>query len=643
MNAFAEKPVLPPIVVPPTWTDPITGLVVPKRPAENLSWRLKLLEAAENDVEMQAELLTLCSQSLLFWINAFCFTLRVKETVGGKEQQAEHSHLPFVTWSHVQDPVILRIDHAIENGEELLTDKSRDMGATWSHLAVLIWRFLFRPDQSFLMVSEKEDRVDKLDGVATHYPHGPLANPATLFGKIDYVLARLPEWMLPEMGRKKMQLVNRANGSRIGGESSGANVATSERHTAIFLDEFAKVENAESIKRSTKDVAACRLVCSTPNGPGTTYSKWRMSGTIPVMVLPWWEHPEKGEGRYVAEDELGRWKIRSPWYDNEAKVRSPKELAIEIDMDHVGSGNTFFEANVIETHKKLFGRKPLNTFEIRWRDDNIGDQDIIKAIERCDPKVVRRFAAKGPWRCWAALDEETGRLDQTRSYTLGIDISQGQGASHSVVSVMCDQTREKVLEFADANTPPYAFAKLVIAAALWIGGTNKRPLICWENNGTPGFDFGNHIVQIYRYPAIYFDRQVGTLGERIGKRYGWRSSTEKKAAALGVLRRAYAHGGFTNHSTESLDEALTYIQYDGGGIGPAALLEESESARLVHGDRVIADMLCLVPHAPRDVIDNGEESAKRNDPRTFGGRMRAWQKEKAIAAQGNRFDWSGAA
>ena len=31
------------------WTDPKTGLVIPKRPEENLAWRMELLEKAEKD------------------------------------------------------------------------------------------------------------------------------------------------------------------------------------------------------------------------------------------------------------------------------------------------------------------------------------------------------------------------------------------------------------------------------------------------------------------------------------------------------------------------------------------------------------------------------------------------------------------
>jgi len=63
---------------------------------------------------------------------------------------------------------------------------------------------------------------------------------------------------------------------------------------------------------------------------------------------------------------------------------------------------------------------------------------------------------------------------------------------------------------------------------------------------------------------------------------------------MGILRRAYAHGGLINHSKEALDEALTYIYYQDGGLGPAEFIKESESARLTHGDRVIADALMLL-------------------------------------------------
>ncbi len=636
-NLFATKPDLPPLSTPVQWTCPITGLTVPKDPDANLQYRAALLTAAESDPAMQQELYTACSQSILFWINAFAFTLRVFETGrGGKNVQAKDVHLPFVTWP-IQDTLILKIENAIDVGEELLVDKSRDAGATWCHIVCLTHRLLFAPDESHLMISRKEDAVDVLDGLPKNYPFGAVADPGTLFGKIDYILGRLPEWMLPHMNRKKLHLVNLDSRTRIDGESSNASAGSSDRRKAIFLDEMAKMDEGESIKRSTRDVTACRLVCSTPNGPGTAFSKWRLSGQIPVFSLMWWDVPGKGDGRYVAQDQLGRWHIRSPWYDNECTIRDQKEIAIELDADHVGSGETFFDATIIEQHRKMFARphkqRCLINFDRKYTDEVIAEQ-----LRKAHHKGVRKIVSTdGGWRLWCGLIDN--RPDQTQTYVLAVDISKGQGASNSVVSVGCNETRMKVAEFADAHTPPYELARIVCAAALFFGGRNKRPLIVWENNGDAGFDFGRQLVQIYHYPAIYFDRAVGTIREKVGKRYGWRSNSEKKAEALGLLRRCYAHGKFINPSGEALTECLSYVHYEGGGIGPAELVQESDSTRKAHGDRVIADMLlcwCLSG-------ESGKIKAASSAPqRSFGHRLEAYKQSRKAAKDAfpARFDFA---
>lgn len=640
MNLFAEKPDVKPVVLPEFWECPITGLVIPKGSAANLAWRADLLEAADKDPELQVDLFTACSHSILYFINTFVFTLRVKDTKEGKEGQAEYTHLPFCTWL-IQDQHILKIEQAIDDGVSLLTDKSRDMGATWDHIAVYVHRLLFSNDESHLMISRKEDAVDMLDGQPKNYPHGALADPGTLFGKIDYVLSRLPEWMLPNLMRKKMHLVNLDTKTRIDGESANANAGSSDRRHSIFLDEMAKMLEGASVKQSTKDVTACRLPCSTPHGAGTAYSKWRLSGTIPVHIMGWWDHPEKGEGLYVKQDALGRWKIRSPWYDRRCEEDSPKEVATEIDMDHVGSGDTFFEATVVEQHKRLFARPPRRKMSISFPPKKLSDEQIIQAIQKRDVKKVFTGGGggSGPWKIWCELNS-AGRPDQTKTYTIALDLSKGQGASNSTMSVLCNESREKVASFADAHTPPHEMARLACAAAIWFGGRAGLPLIIWENNGDPGFDFGNQLVQVYRYPRIFFARAVGTLGQKKGKRYGWRSSPEAKANALGILRRAYAHGKFRNHDADALNECLTYIYYENGGIGPAELVEESDSARKAHGDRVIADMLCLVALIEAPKFRGSEHLAPE---RSFGHRLQQYKAaRKRTGKAPTRFDFTTA-
>lgn len=561
-----------------TWTCPKTGLVVPKNPEANLAWRTDLLRLAEDDSDLQAELYTACAKSLLYWLNTFGFTFRVQDTdEAGKARQATNQHIPWVTWE-IQDRHLLALEDAINNGYDLLTDKTRDMGASWDHIAVFHHQWLFRPDSLFLEMSRVETDVDGAD------------NPRCLFVKHDYINKWLPEWMLPRIARTRMHIVNESNGSRIDGESSNKAAGSSARVRAILLDEMAKMENAQKIKSSVRDVSPCLLPNSTPWGAGTAYSKWCKSGQIKVFPLPWYEHPEKGRGRYTVQDATtGKWKIRSPWYDAQCLKRTPQEMAQEIDMDHIGSGATFFEAHIIEEHRRLFVKKPKNMRYVDFKKGIAVDaMPNLIARKRVDSVKV---TGKGKLLLWCELPQT--RPDQSKNYIFGIDISKGQGASNSVISVYCIETMEKVAEYADANIPPYDLARVACAMAIWFGGKRSLPLMVWEENG-PGWDFGRQIIKVYAYPYCYFDVQVGTATEKRTKKYGWHSTRIKKEIVLGMYRRALAHGGFINHSEPALLEALEYVYYENGGLGPAGLVDEGEEARKTHGDRVIADMLCCL-------------------------------------------------
>lgn len=623
--AYAVKPELPtPFPArPELWRCEKTGLYVPKDPDANLQWRAQLLREAEADVGFQSDLLAACRESILFWINAFAFTYRIQDNdEAGRRRQAAKAHIPFVTWE-IQDKLFLEIEDAIDNGHDLLIDKSRDMGASWGILTAIHHQWLFRDERLFLEMSRVETDVDGAD------------NPRCLFVKHDYINRWLPEWMRPngvlpgQKYRTRMHLVNPENGSRIDGESSNKAAGSGDRRHAMLLDEFAKMENSEKIKASTTDVTPCRLVNSTPWGPGTTYSKWRMSGQIKVFTLPWYEHPEKGAGRYVKQEETsGKWKIRSPWYDLEATKRTPHEMAQEIDLDHIGSGDTFFEAHIVEEHKRLFAKEPTAKRSIDFKKGIASD--AIPALLRTNQRQALVIRNNGPLRIWSRLIG--GRLDQSKNYVIGADISKGQGASNSVLSVFCKETAEKVAEWADANTPPYDLARIACALALWVGGATHgaRPLMCWEANG-PGWDFGREVVRKYQYPYFFVDHTVGTVREKTGKRYGWHSSAdgEKKETMLGNYRRAIAHGGFINHSAEALDEMLLYVRYADGGLGPSALVEESASARKVHGDRVIADGLAL--WAAGTNTSRKKEEGPQAPQNSIGGRKKLWDCERKNA------------
>jgi hypothetical protein len=605
-----------------TWTCPKTGITCPLDPAENLLWRAQLLREAHDDPEFQAELMAACRQSLLFWCYAFAYTLRIQETDStGKSRPSESDIVPFIPWA-VQRLHLTEIEQAVILGHDLLTEKSRDMGATWMHIYVFHHQWLFVPGRLFLEMSRVETDVDGAD------------NPRCLFVKHDIINKWLPEWQLPAIARTRMHLVNKDNGSRIDGESSNKAAGSGDRRHAILMDEAAKMENGDKIKAATADVTPCRLVNSTPWGAGTMYSKWRLSGQVKVYTLPWWESPEKGRGRYTQQDSTGKWKIRSPWYDAEELKRTPQEMAQEIDIDHIGSGDTIFDAAVVNQHKAMFARPPICTRTIDFKSDVT--HAAIPAILQRRQKDKVRVAPKGPFRLWTNL--VSGRPDQTKQYVVGIDISKGQGASNSIMSVWCKETGEKIGEWASANVPPHDLARVACAVCLWVGGAahGNLPLMIWENNGDPGYFFGREVVKTFQYPHFYRDKTAGSETEKQTERYGWHSNTAKKAVLLGGLNRAYAHGGFINHSAEALDEALSYIRYPDGTVGPAGLTNESDAARKTHGDRVIADALCVWVEGD---LHTPKAKALTAPHRSPGGRMAAWKKERRLLTTGKKFDF----
>ncbi len=612
------------------WKDPITGLVVPKELDENIQWRMNLLEKAENDPMLQQDLMTACSESLLFWINAFCWTFHQKEIdpASGVEIVPKMANAPFITWE-IQDTLFKELLYRLKHPSSILIDKSRDMGASWCGIDFMHWVWLFIEDAQLLEMSRVEEYVDKP------------GNMKALFQKHDYINKWLPEWMVPpftapgEKFRTKMHMLNSLNNACIDGESTNVNAGSGDRRRVQLLDEFAKVEKGSLIRSATTDVGPFRIVNSTPAGPGTEYAKWKKSGQIKVFQLPWWEHPEKGCGRTVYKNEHDEWKITSPWYTEEAKRRSPKEMAREIDMKDVESGDLFFSLDTVKKHKVIFACPPKYRFHIHL-DKRIADATVYKKIRSKDYSAVKLTkGSKGSLRVWCNL--KMGRPDQTKTYVFGCDIGKGQGASNSVISVKCRETGEKIAEWRDANTPPHEMARVAVALCIWCGGRKPKslPFVKWEKNG-PGLDFGKQFVKVFKYPYCYY---MDTTGDKVDKKmskYGWHSSRDAKEELLTAYDRALAHGGYINHSEFGLDECESYIYYKGGGIGPACLVEENDSAKKTHGDVVIADAL---------TIDSKEFGSTRHDgpgypANSCGARRKAAMQRKKNKPRGWRSNFN---
>jgi len=622
---------------PTVWTCPKTGLKVPWGEAANMEYRIKLLRRAETDPVMQRDLLAACKASRTFWISTFAFTLWEIEvdpehTGGGyiPARQALHPFIPFERQRNWLDWA----DNCFETGEDGLTDKSREMGASWLHVLFFHHIWLFRSNTQLREMSRVEDMVDS-----------PIAK--SLFYKHDLVNIYLPSWMRPpgvlrrgRDNRTSMRIHNELNGSTIAGESTNRAALSGDRCAILLLDEFSKVENGESIKRATAPVTSCRLVNSTVDLPGSCYSTWKNSGKIKVFNLMAWDHPVKGKGRFIVQDDATKeYRITSPFIEHEIERNGWKEVAREIYAQEGAVGDTLFQNTELDKHAAMYARKPRHRLNIELRD-KVSNASVGPLLRRRNMQSIRLTRQHdGDLAVWTPLVK--GRLDQSKTYTIGIDLSKGQGGAtttESVASVKCDQTGEIVAKWASKTTPPYEAARAIAALALWVGGAAPRrlPFVAWEMNG-PGWDFGHVFVEVMRYPYYYRDETIGEIAKKKTKKYGWHASRERKRLLLRAYEDALRENRVINRDQQSLDQAKTYITYPGGKIGPAELSDASQADYLGHGDRTIADALTTLNKSrlrPRsDFADAPAESweGRFNKWKSSTRRTKGWQRQYSFA------------
>lgn len=286
--------------------------------------------------------------------------------------------IPFLPWEN-QVNYILKIDSRIEKGEDELTEKSRDVGATWMILGVFFKRWLLL-DENFLIGSRKEELVDKIGDIDS------------LFERLRYMLKTVPPWILDYCGFDKRDSgymkIFKENGASLVGESMNESFSRQGRYNAILLDEFAHVPiKDEAIWMSCGDSAPCRLPTSTPKGNRNKFARLRSSGKIGVTALHWSQHPEKDQA----------------WYDREKARRTAEEIAQELDINYnISAGKPF-----IVGFNRAYHVMKLSTV--------IGKELILGwdygYLHPCC--VVTQLDAKGRWLildCVFGEDEEVGEF-----------------------------------------------------------------------------------------------------------------------------------------------------------------------------------------------------------------------------------------
>lgn len=560
---------------------------LPKGLRKNLEWRKSVLGQARGSRELQRSLWLECRKDLLFFVNMFVWQFNPKARKGLEAG-------PFITYGY-QDVSLLHILKCIEDGEDLVMEKSRQMGASWMLLIAFLWLFLFHENQTFLCISRNEKSVED-------------ENPNSLFWKLDYMLKYLPDWMKPRgLVRRKMYFGNEELNSTIFGEASTGQANVGGNTTAMMVDEFAQIREGREVLHRTSDSTKCRIFNSTHMGPETPFAELCDRPDIRKLVMHWTEHPVYSRGMY-RWDEVSQSVVyleaaykyaldfvpvtdgsplggphpglRSPWYDKQCDRKTDsRAVAIDLDINPRGSVSQFFQPDKV---RSLIARYAVPA---TWVGDVSYDRETGEPLGMIP-------AEGGPLRLWCILNRE-GK-PPTDLYAAGADVAAGSGATPSCLSLGSRTTGEKILEYTNAMIEPREFAFVAVAICWWFcDAAGDGASIAWEKIG-PGSVFGKWVISL-GYRSVYMNQnESGSLLKIIGSQPGWSPTGTNKRTLLEDYRSALYRGSFTNRSKEALEETMMFkYTPDMQGVKHGRMDSDDPSrGRENHADMVIADALC---------------------------------------------------
>ena len=499
--------------------------------------------------------------------------------------------LPFILFDF-QKAAVLKMCECIDTGQDVLIEKSRDMGVSWFVVSVFFY-YWWREQQGndFLLGSRKLEYVDKKGATDT------------LFEKVRYNLYRLHETMIPSdfesnKNDNVAMLTNPNNGNYMRGEANNPNFATSGRYRAILADEFSKWEESDDAAyTSMGDSSPCRIIVSTPWGIGRKFAQLRFSGAIEVLSFHWSEHPIKGAGKYrgqhpIFQDRKDVW--LSPWYIAECERRrdNPQaNIGQELDIDYLSSGTPYFNNKVvqdrIDEHEEVGVRWDFvrNGDDIELREDSYGRIVIVK-----EPVFGWRYR-----------------------YVIGADVAEGLEKGDNSVFYVYDRVTGKDVAWFCGKIDTTVFALLLSYFGYWY---------CEAYIGVEANNHGHSVVQklkeIYNnlFREMDFTKDVDVEKVRIG----WMTNSATRPIMCGDLREAVHAGSDGTLDKQFLNECRTFVYNKNGK-------PEADTGCL--DDRVMSKAITFQVHKwlPAPIESVKENEKKYSAPRWGGFLKRETRKD----------------
>lgn len=196
-----------------------------------------------------------------------------------------------------------------------VSDKSRDMGLSWSAVAFASWAVLFHDGFIFGFGSRKAELVDKS------------GDPDCLFYKIRTFLSYIPDEFRGGWNETKyqhsshMKIMIPRTGSVIRGEG-GDNIGRGGRASIYVVDEAAHLERPRLIDAALSANTNCRIDISSVNGRDNPFAEKRFKyPSDQIFTAHWRDDPRKDEA----------------WYEKMCELHNPLVIAQEVDIGYDAS------------------------------------------------------------------------------------------------------------------------------------------------------------------------------------------------------------------------------------------------------------------------------------------------------------------
>lgn len=442
--------------------------------------------------ERLVELAT-CSLSFLYWLEHYIYILDPPPGAG---------RIRWVAWPH-----LAALAEALPTERRLVILKARQLGLSWLVAAYALWRAMFSPGATVLLLSRGQLEASEL------------------LGKVKYVFDNLPDDMRPTATKRNESVLEIGGlSSRIFALPSTEDAGTGYTATLVVCDEHAKHPYATAnyaALEPTVNAGAQFISLSTASGIGSFYHQLYTAA-------------KAGDNGFV-------------WRFLGALSRPGRDMAwyAETKRNYEGAPHLFA------------GEYPLNDVEAFVLTSGVPVFDLL-ALERLgrgatEPLRRERY----PLGSLAVYQEAI----PGRRYVCGADVAYGLETPDAGVAQMIDwQTGQHVASLW-GHFPPEELAQRTVELCR----RYNDAFLGVEANGVGKFALRRIEDMGYSTPSKLFYSDWPTMAKRNlpPTQPGWSTDSKSRPVLVAELAEAIGHSSLITQDAETIAEMRTFV-FEGG-------------------------------------------------------------------------------